>query len=240
MNIVLLRVGIDSGCGKTQGPLFKNGSFEFIPIPEEFIPKNQENRKGLKTYGNTKGRCGKPFIDFLPRRLKEKVFHNDPEFTAFTYGDPTSLKGRLRKLERGDLLVFYAGLKGWDFDSEPALYIIGYFEVSQVIKVADLNHDEIKTSFGQNAHVLNQARFERDKKTLILVKGSKNSRLLKKAIKISSMAKDTSGRPLKVLSSEMQKIFGNFDGRVSIQRSAPRWVHDNYRDQAARFIRSLK
>ena len=31
---VLLRVGIDSGRGGIQGPLFKNGSFEFVCIPD--------------------------------------------------------------------------------------------------------------------------------------------------------------------------------------------------------------
>jgi hypothetical protein len=32
MKVVTLRVGIDSGCGCNQGLLFKNGTFEFVPI----------------------------------------------------------------------------------------------------------------------------------------------------------------------------------------------------------------
>ena len=31
---VLLRVGIDSGSGGIQGPLFNDGSFEYICIPD--------------------------------------------------------------------------------------------------------------------------------------------------------------------------------------------------------------
>ena len=31
MKTVLIRVGIDSGCGGIQGPLFQDGTFEYIP-----------------------------------------------------------------------------------------------------------------------------------------------------------------------------------------------------------------
>jgi hypothetical protein len=31
---VLLRVGVDAGCGGIQGPLFEDGSFEFVCIPQ--------------------------------------------------------------------------------------------------------------------------------------------------------------------------------------------------------------
>jgi len=31
---VLLRVGIDSGCGGIQSPLFDDGTFEFVCIPD--------------------------------------------------------------------------------------------------------------------------------------------------------------------------------------------------------------
>jgi hypothetical protein len=34
MQVVLLRVGIDSGCGGIQGPLFEDGSFDFVCIPD--------------------------------------------------------------------------------------------------------------------------------------------------------------------------------------------------------------
>ena len=34
MQVVLLRVGINTGCGGINGALFKDGSFEYIPIPD--------------------------------------------------------------------------------------------------------------------------------------------------------------------------------------------------------------
>ena len=39
MQVVLLRVGIDTGSGGIHGPLFADGSFEYIPIPDGFKGK---------------------------------------------------------------------------------------------------------------------------------------------------------------------------------------------------------
>ena len=61
---VLLRVGIDSGCGGIQGPLFKDGSFDFVCIPDN---------KGVSvhTYGNMVGRDGRPHVRLLRRIPQE-------------------------------------------------------------------------------------------------------------------------------------------------------------------------
>jgi hypothetical protein len=53
------------------------------------------------------------------------------------------------------------------------------------------------------------------------------------------MGSDSTGRPLKVLSPEMQQIFGTFNGRISFQRSPTRWVDPAYVGRAAEFMRSL-
>jgi hypothetical protein len=37
MNVVLLRVGVDEGAGGIQGPLLEDGTFEYIPIPDDRI-----------------------------------------------------------------------------------------------------------------------------------------------------------------------------------------------------------
>ena len=62
--VVLLRVGIDAGCGGIQGPLFKDGSFDFVCIPDN---------KGVSvhTYGNMVGRNGKA-LGRLLRRVPQK------------------------------------------------------------------------------------------------------------------------------------------------------------------------
>jgi hypothetical protein len=59
-----------------------------------------------------------------------------------------------------------------------------------------------------------------------------------KAVKISVIGQDRAGKPLKILSPEMQQIFGTFGGKISIQRSPPR-VGVEYVSGAACFMRGL-
>jgi len=240
MKTVLLRVGIDSGSGGVQGPLFKDGSFEYIPIPDMFAGRGVNEQ----TYGNTIGRLGRRFVDYFPQSKQEQMrdcsIHFDPEFDSFTYGDPTPTKSGLRRLSEGDFLVFYCGLQGYDVTSEPSLYLIGYFVVELAGKVKDLTGINTKQVFANNFHVRYKEVFEQQKDRLVLVKGNSNSRLLKKAVKISAYGQDRSGNRLKVLSPEAQKIFGDFGGKISIQRCPPRWVDNSFVDTAAKYLASLE
>ncbi len=240
MQVVLLRVGIDTGSGGIHGPLFADGSFEYIPIPDGFKGMGVDKR----TYGNTLGRKGIELVNYFPESRRERVLgqpiHFDPEFETFTYGDPTSPKAKLRELGEGSLLVFYAGLKGWDFECSPALYIIGYFEVARAGVAASFSRTELDGMFQNNFHVKHAAVFQDQKDRLALIKGTAKSRLLKKAIRISSVGTDKNGRPLQRLAPEMQLIFGGFGGNTSIQRSPPRWVSREFTESAARFVFSLR
>ncbi len=233
----MLRVGIDSGSGGIQGPLFPDGTFEYVPIPVDYI-------NGGQTYGNTVGRHGRKLIEYFPAamrgRMANQTIHFDPEFDTFTYGDPTAPKAGLRFLDRGDLLVFYCGLKGWNFESSPALYIMGYFDILTAGKATDFPSAVLKRTFGRNAHVMHRDVYECEKDALVLVKGQESSRLLNKAVCISITGQDRTGKPLKVLSPEMQRIFGDFDGRISFQRSPTRWVDPAQVPHAVDFVRSLQ
>jgi len=51
---------------------------------------------------------------------------------------------------------------------------------------------------------------------------------------------DVRGAPLKVLSAEAQNVFGDFGGKISIQRSTPRWVAPEWAELAATHLRSLE
>ncbi len=239
MKVVLLRVGVDAATpsGGTDGPLFSDGSFEFIPIPDGF-------RLDERTYGNTLGRHGRPLVEYFPKARQafraNQSMHVDPEFETYTYGDPTQPKRRLQHLQPGDLIVFYAGLRGWDFQCEPALYIVGYFEVAAAGKATQFSEEELQSLFGGNYHVRHPSVYADQRDRLVLVKGSDESRLLKKASRISDVGQDKAGKPLKVLSQEMREVFGSFGGQNSIQRSPPRWVTPEFTDRAAAFIRSLE
>ena len=109
-----------------------------------------------------------------------------PEFETFTYGDPTRPKAKLRQLSEGSLLVFYAGLKGWNLDCPPSLHIIGCFEVARAGFATSFTRPELTRMFKNNFHVMHRGVFEDQKDRLVLVKGNTNSRLLKKAVKIST------------------------------------------------------
>lgn len=240
---VLLRVGIDSGCGGIQSPLFDDGLFEFVCIPDN-------KRVSVHKYGTLVGKNGRPHSDYFPARKQEVAteqhIHLDPEFETFTYGDPTTPKRSLRKLEEGDYLIFYCGLQAWDeetgwqTDEPPALYLAGYFVVELAGMAAGFTKTTLKKEFGKNFHVRYPSVFEKQRDDLVLVKGWPESRLLEKAHRISSVGADRSGKPLKVLSPEMQKVFGDFGGKVSIQRSPPRWVDPTFVEKAIKFVKRLK
>lgn len=240
MQVVLLRVGIDSASGGMQGPLFEDGSFELVPIPDNF----KHSIKNSETYGTTRSPSGRSLLDYFPAKMQEKCcdqcIHADPEFDTFTYGDPTKgAKRGLRRLQQGDLLVFYAGLEPWPEGGAQQLYIVGYFSVAWAGIATELGEVELSAKFRRNFHVKHRDVFEDQKERLVLVKGDETSRLLKKAVLISATGADKSGQPLKILSKQMQATFGDFDGRISIQRCAPRWVDEIYVAKAATFVRSL-
>ena len=64
MNVVLLRIGIDTGSGGIHGPLFADGTFEYIPIPDGHAIDE-------RTYGNTAGRHGRNLIDYFPLSMRD-------------------------------------------------------------------------------------------------------------------------------------------------------------------------
>ena len=90
------------------------------------------------------------------------------------------------------------------------------------IQAVEFDQEVLRAEFENNFHVRYPTIFERQKDELVLVKGGPGSRLFGKAHLISSEGRDRSGRPLKVLSPPMRKVFGDFGGHVSIQRSPPR------------------
>ena len=162
MQVVLLRIGIDSGCGGMQSALLKNNRFEYIPIPDKFgIDK--------RNYSNVRGRYGKYLIDYFSKGRRKKMakqsIHFDPEFTTFTYGDPTTPKRSLRKLNAGDLLVFYCGLSKWDPHNGKSkhthdLYMMGYFEVKQAGYATQFGIKNIRKHFRKNFHVMHRPVFQ--------------------------------------------------------------------------------
>lgn len=214
MKAMLLRIGIDKGTDGALAPIFEDGSFEYIPISERDSQSKEE-----RTYSNTMGRSGKPLSTYLPKEIENRIIHFDPEFETNTYGDPTSKRKYLLKLENEDLLVFYAGLTPFrNKKHEEALYIIGYFTVEKVIDFNRLSKSEIGKcyeTYPNNAHL----KRSYNTKDLVIAVGQKSrSKLLDKAVPLSTTKLDRRGRIYQAVSPEMEKLLG-ISG--SIQRSIP-------------------
>jgi hypothetical protein len=220
MKAMILRVGIDKGCGGILAPIFEDGTFEYIPIPEE-DPDSTETR----TYDNTYGRYGNQFSLYVPNKIKNKALHFDPEFETFTYGDSTSKRKFLLKLDKNDLLIFYAGLTPYKNDEYPdGLYIIGYFKVKEVIDFNELSEEETLkycNLFSNNAHIKRKIGY----KDLIIISGyADHSKLLRTPILISEPKLNIAGRLYHAVSQEMEEKLAI---KGSIQRSIPPRIIEN-------------
>ncbi|MDX2196126.1 MAG: hypothetical protein NW207_06890 [Cytophagales bacterium] len=237
MKICLLRVGIDKICGGIHSPIFKDGTYEFVPIPEYYYRHHTFDENKIPTFGTLKGSKNKPFIEYFKHEGKDKdehihcPVHTDPEFVTYTYGDGNHTKNKLTELQKGDYIVFYAAMEGFDFDMEPAMYIFGYFEVEYSFIATQKEHyDIIFDDFKNNFHIKHQEIFARDianakNKGLKLVKGSPKSRMLKYAYLISK--KNTlSHKKVHSISPDMQQLFGDFGGKIAIQKNPLRWIKD--------------
>jgi hypothetical protein len=222
--ILLLRVGMDLGFGAL-GPIFANGSFEYIPIPEN--PEKASSRTIM--FSQIPVRSGGTAEQFLPKRYRESPAHYDPEFDTFTYGDPTKYKrGQLLRLARDDILVFYAGLRPLAQQQGSRLYLIGYFTIKNIYDVTDLQPWPPPTlkHLWANAHF----RHKDGDRGLVVAEGSPHtSRLLTKAVP---------------LSDELQEVLPAMQRRLGIMGSvkragAGRWVPPAYVASVAEWLCTL-
>ena len=91
-------------------PVFKDGSFIFIPIPSD-----GENMTYSQLRNSLPGAC--EVIEQLGFPIEGGV-HNDPEFIDWTYGEGPR-KWMLDELERGDYVFFMGSMKEVSIPSKP-------------------------------------------------------------------------------------------------------------------------
>ncbi len=223
--ILFLRVGMDLGFGGL-GPLFPDGRFEYVPIPEN--PRKTSSRSLY--FSEISAWSGGTLERFAPPRYRKGPAHYDPEFDTFTYGDPTRNKRtQLLRLACNDILVFYAGLRPPDERRGSRLYVIGYFTVKHVhhvTKLAPWPPPALK-------HLWANAHFRRRKPDvgLVVVEGSRQtSGLLRSAVP---------------LSDDRQLVLPAMERRLGLSGSvmrggAGRWVPATYVVGVERWLRSLK
>ena len=110
MRIYLANVGSNSSHGAFS-PIFDNGAFEFLPIPEE----RMDDAAGAVRYCDLHSHHDpdRNLRPYVPDNLWDAPCHNDPEFATLTYGDngdnPRSVA--LTNMRPGDVLLFLARLE---------------------------------------------------------------------------------------------------------------------------------
>jgi hypothetical protein len=173
----IINVGANASHAPLRSPIFDDGTFFFVPIPEA--------DEGLPRYRDVLPEA----LPYLPAAYRDERTHNDPEFATFTYGDypvSTGRAGLLKQITPGDYLCFLARLVMWSrkdggFMDRAAFYIVGYFEVGEVFQNVPLSPPEsVLRAVANNAHV-RRLRGPEDYR-LWIIKGTSNSRLLRRAL----------------------------------------------------------
>lgn len=155
--VFLANVGANTS-HRFAGPLFSDGTFEFLPIPEERDTSGAHSLRYRDLRSHRAPR--RDLLRFIPRLLWDWPAHNDPEFDTRTYGDNCDTSPRaagLRRAEAGDFLFFIARLANWLEDRatrESGFYLIGYLEIESVLRQASAPPDAATMArFRHNAHV---------------------------------------------------------------------------------------
>jgi len=171
MAAFLANVGVNSSHAATS-PIFADGTFELLPIPERsrWMPPmlRLSDLPHLAVHA--------------PGSWRERPVHLDPDLMtdAPTYGDNCRRAGRafsLRRANPGDLIVFLARLQ--PAGGPPRFYLVGMLEVDEVLE--DVSRDRGPGWWDGNAHV-RRARATDRWDSFWVFKGSPRSRLLERAV----------------------------------------------------------
>lgn len=163
MRLFVVNVGVNSRHAARRGtrsPVFPDGSFEFLPIPESAA---FAGCPGIPTYRDLRSWTGRVanLAALVPERERAHRVHADPEFETFTYGDiPSPRAANLTTAVRGDQVWFLARL--WSHDGArwtgtSDFHFIGFFELQANIPVpAGTGPDDLPTDvrkrIRRNAH----------------------------------------------------------------------------------------
>lgn len=158
--IFLANVGANAS-HRFASPIFPDGTFEFLPIPEtpHIPPPHGVRYRDLRSHY----RPTQNLLRYVPNRLWDTATHNDPEFDTFTYGDNCSTTARgasLKQLGPDDFLFFIARMQHWEGGSPTAdygFYLIGFLEIAQDVDIlkevqAEPSGPQLRR-FGANAHL---------------------------------------------------------------------------------------
>lgn len=203
---VAINVGANTNTPGVRGPVWADGRFEYVPIPE-----TEPVAEPVPTYADL------DLATDLPADVLDTPVHLDPEFPEYpygerySYGDPHGVKARpLADLATGDYAFFYATLAT---ASEPAswqtpewgAYLIGGFELARD-PVTGAAYSDLppadREPFASNAHVKRET-FDAE---VLLAGDPDGSALYETALPLSGRAAGTdANRIVTELSSDSGK-----------------------------------
>ncbi|MCL9812403.1 hypothetical protein [Natranaeroarchaeum aerophilus] len=213
---VAINVGANTNLPGVRGPIYPDGRFEYLPIPER-EPVGEE----VPTYADL------DLDTALPEDILDTAVHLDPTFAEYaccdryTYGDDYGVKARpLLELAAGDYVFFYATLSTTRRDSEMSTgrdesapwiapewgaYVIGQFRLARDPISAE-EYGELPPAdrawFDTNAHV----RRERFDAEVMLAGDPEESMLYDQALPLSTAeAGSDANRVVTELSSDSGK-----------------------------------
>ena len=168
-------------------PIFPDGTFEFVPIPEDRdLPGHHAVRYAdLKSFYNG----NQDLRRYVPEKLWNWPTHNDPEFTTFSYGDnceATPRAASLKRMAKGDFLFFIARLRDW-IDDRPTdkygFYLVGFLEIEEILRdVRSRPADDVMGRFEANAHIRRGMSDPTLWDRFWVFRGSERSRRFRKAV----------------------------------------------------------
>jgi hypothetical protein len=161
----LANVGVNASHA-ARSPLFRDGSFLLLPIPER-----HPWRRPMLRLEDLPG-----LTEYAPSAWRLRAVHLDPDLCGFrpTYGDNCRRAGRafsLRRAVPGDVIVFVARLV--PPATPPAFYLAGCLYIEDVL--ADVTSDPGPGWWDDNAHI-RRARALRTWDSFWVFKGGRGSR----------------------------------------------------------------
>ena len=143
MTGLLVRVGIDSTDGLWNAPVdTATGEFAYVTITEV-----KKVRPGLARFFDEFVPAVSRFNVELPERLRGLPTHLDPDFSTLTYGDQGRRAQQISQLAAGDLLAFFASLRG--VCSGSLVYaLIGLYVIDEIVPARSIE----RNLWSQNAH----------------------------------------------------------------------------------------
>jgi len=186
MEAIAINIGANTDEPGFRGPVWPDGTFEYVPIPE-----SEPTVETVPTYGD----LAPDLRTGIPEELRSTPVHLDPEFAGYpfseryTYGDEHGVKaGPLSTLSAGDYVFFYATLtvrNGGDWLPPTwGAFLVGHFRLARD-PVTGTGYRELAASdrdaFANNAHVKRDPFDAR----VLLLGDPDGSRLYERAVPLS-------------------------------------------------------